>query len=108
MSALAQFEKLLASGRDDALLRYSLGNECLKAGDAERAVEHLRRALAFDANYSAAWKLLGRALGECGALQDALDAYRAGIRVAQARGDAQAAREMAVFARRIEKQLTPE
>ena len=35
----------------------------------------------------------------------ALDAYRQGIAVAETKGDKQAAREMAVFARRIEKQL---
>jgi hypothetical protein len=34
-----------------------------------------------------------------------LAAYRQGIAVAEARGDKQAAKEMGVFARRIEKQL---
>jgi predicted Zn-dependent protease len=102
-SALANFEKMLAAGRDGALLRYGLGNEYLKAGDAARAAEHLRRATALDPNHSAAWKLLGRALADCGAVADAQEAYRRGIAVAQARGDQQAAREMTVFLRRLEK-----
>lgn len=105
MSAIDNFEAMLAAGRDNALLRYSLGNEYLKQGDAAQAAEHLRRAVEHDPAYSAAWKLLGRALGDTEAWQDALAAYRQGIAVAEARGDKQAAKEMGVFARRIEKQL---
>ena len=92
---LENFLAMLAGGRDNALLRFSLGNEYLKQGDAAKAAEHLRRAVEHDPKYSAAWKLLGQALA----------AYRQGIAVAEARGDKQAAKEMGVFARRIEKQL---
>lgn len=105
MSALETFKKLLAQGKDNALLRYSLGNEHLKLGNADAAVAHLRAALAFDAGYSAAWKLLGKALVEAGDQAGALAAYRQGIATAEARGDIQAAREMTVFAKRVEKQL---
>ncbi len=105
MSALATFEKLLAQGRDDALLRYALGNEYLKAGRVEEAVVHLRQAVSHDPRYSAAWKLLGRALTDTGALTEALEAYRHGIAAAESKGDVQAAKEMKVFARRLEKQL---
>ncbi|OJW99919.1 tetratricopeptide repeat protein [Thiobacillus sp. 65-1402] len=107
MSAIDNFEALLAQGRDNALLRFSLGNEYLKQGDAVRAAEHLRRAVEHDTQYSAAWKLLGKALTDSAAWSEALAAYRQGIAVAEARGDKQAAREMGVFARRIEKQLQP-
>jgi Tfp pilus assembly protein PilF len=96
---------MLAGGRDNALLRYSLGNEYLKQGDAAQAAVHLRRAVEHDPKYSAAWKLLGRALSDAEAWDEALAAYRQGIVVAEARGDKQAAKEMAVFAKRIEKQL---
>ena len=105
MSGLDNFLAMLANGRDNALLRFSLGNEYLKQGDAAMAAEHLRRAVEHDPKYSAAWKLLGRALTEAEAWDDALAAYRQGIAVAEARGDKQAAKEMGVFARRIEKQL---
>jgi predicted Zn-dependent protease len=105
MSAIANFEAMLAAGRDNALLRYSLGNEYLKQGDAAKAAEHLRRAVEHDPRYSAAWKLLGRALADIEAWDDALLAYRQGIAVAEARGDKQAAKEMAVFVRRIETRL---
>jgi len=105
LSALTTFERLLAQGRDDALLRYALGNEYLKAARPAEAVAHLRRAVSHDPHYSAAWKLLGKALSETGALAEALDAYRQGITAAEAKGDIQAAKEMQVFARRIERQL---
>jgi predicted Zn-dependent protease len=102
---LENFLAMLAQGRDNALLRFSLGNEYLKHGDAAKAAEHLRRAVGHDPKYSAAWKLLGRALSDAESWDEALAAYRQGIAVAEAHGDKQAAKEMAVFARRIEKQL---
>jgi hypothetical protein len=46
----------VAAGKDGALLRFSLGNEYLKAGDAARAAEHLAQAVLFDPRYTAAWK----------------------------------------------------
>ena len=98
---IANLEKLLGGPRDGALLRYSLGNEWLKAGDPAQAVEHFRAAVERDPKYSAAWKLLGRALAESGDEQAALAAYQQGITAAQARGDIQAAKEMAVFAKRL-------
>jgi predicted Zn-dependent protease len=103
MDPVQRFEAMLAAGRDSALLRFSLGMQYLKAGDAARAVEHLRSAVAQDAAYSAAWKLLGKALAETGAAPEAAEAYRSGIAAAERRGDKQAAKEMSVFLRRLEK-----
>ena len=100
---IANLEKLLGTPRDGALLRFSLGNEYLKAGDAGRAAAHLREALERDPNYSAAWKLLGRALEAAGRPDEAREAYASGVRVAEAKGDRQAAKEMSVFARRLDK-----
>lgn len=94
---------MLAAGKDSALLRYSLGNECLKAGEAAAAAEHLARAVALDARYTAAWKLLGKAHQAAGHDAEALAAWRRGIEVARVRGDKQAEKEMTVFARRVEK-----
>ena len=104
-SVVHNLEKLLSQGKDSALLRFSLGSEYLKLQETWVAVYQLRRALEMDPNYSAAWKLLGKALTDAGVLRDALDAYRRGIEVAERRGDKQAAKEMAVFAQRLEKQL---
>ncbi|HMH19222.1 MAG TPA: tetratricopeptide repeat protein [Burkholderiales bacterium] len=98
--------KLVGTPRDGALLRFSLGNECLKSADFEAAAAHLMVAVEKDPGYSAAWKLLGNALAQGGRAEEALTAYRKGIQVAEDRGDRQAAKEMAVFARRVEKALT--
>jgi Tfp pilus assembly protein PilF len=103
MSLVERFEAMLAAGRDDALLRFSLGMQYLQAGDAARAAEHLRRAVAHDADYSAAWKLLGKALAQAGDVTGAVGAYRDGIAAAERKGDKQAAKEMTVFLRRLER-----
>jgi Tfp pilus assembly protein PilF len=105
MPMIERLEQLLASGKDNALLRFSLGSEYVKAGDAARACVHLARALEHDPEYSAAWKLYGKALTEIGRTSEALDAYRRGIAVAERKGDKQAVKEMAVFARRIERHV---
>jgi len=64
--ALAGLERLLAAGKDSALLRFGLGSEHLKRGDAACAVVHFQRAIELDPGYSAAWKMLGKALLEAG------------------------------------------
>ena len=105
---ILSLEKLVGTPRDGALLRYSLGMECLKAGELERAIGHLREALDRDPAHSAAWKLLGRALAGVGREPEALEAWRRGIEVARAKGDRQAEKEMTVFARRIERKAASE
>jgi Tfp pilus assembly protein PilF len=89
--------------RDGALLRFSLGNALLGAGDAAAAAEELRHAVRFDPRYSAAWKLLGKALLAADDRSGAAEAWRLGIAAAQERGDKQAEKEMTVFLRRLEK-----
>lgn len=96
-------EAMLARGQDNALLRFSLGNLCLQADEPALAVEHLAEATVRDPDYSAAWKLLGKARVEAGDVAGAEQAWRQGIEVAERRGDKQAAREMAVFLRRVER-----
>lgn len=104
MDPVERFEALLAQGKDNALLRFSLGMHYLKAGDPARAAEHLRTAVSHDAAYSAAWKLLGKALAESGDRAGAMEAYAQGIHAAERKGDKQAAKEMAVFLRRLQKE----
>ena len=103
MSLIERFEGLLSAGKDNALLRFTLGGEYLKSGQPSRAAEHLRAAVSHDPAYSAAWKLLGKALAETGDTEDAKAAYRSGIEAAEGKGDKQAAKEMAVFLKRLER-----
>jgi predicted Zn-dependent protease len=89
--------------RDGALLRYALGNALLGEGEAAAAIIELKRTLAFDPAYSAAWKLLGKACLDAGRPDAAADAWRRGIAAASQRGDKQAEKEMTVFLRRLGK-----
>jgi Flp pilus assembly protein TadD len=100
---ISVLEKLIGTPRDGALLRYSLGLEYAKAGDATRAIAQFRESVTRDPLYSAAWKALGRALADAGRPAEALEAYRQGIEAARKKGDRQAEKEMTVFARRLEK-----
>jgi predicted Zn-dependent protease len=103
MGVIDNLEALLARGRDNALLRFGLANEYLKIGKPEIAIGHLRKAVAHDPRYSAAWKRLGKALADTGRTADAIAAYESGIRVAEEKGDVQAAKEMKVFLKRLQK-----
>lgn len=103
--AITNLEKLLNGPRDGALLRYSLGNEYLKLGETDKAAAYFQQTVERDPRFSAAWKLLGKALAAGGRAAEALAAYERGIEVATHRGDVQAAKEMTVFAKRLRKQL---
>lgn len=103
MAMKDQLEKLLDAGEDNALLRFSLGEILFKEGAHAQAAEHLAEAVAHDPDYSAAWKLYGKALVEKGDLLAGIDVLEHGITVAEARGDNQAVREMQVFAKRARK-----
>ena len=100
---ISALEKLLGTARDGALLRYSLGLEYEKAGDAARAAQYLYDAVERDARYSAAWKALGRVLAGAGRADEAREAYRRGIEAAREKGDRQSEKEMTVFMKRLEK-----
>lgn len=96
---------MLEQGQDSLILRFGLGQALLKQGEASEAIEHLQQALVFDAAYSAAYKLLGKAYAETDQHEEAVATYQKGIEVAEAKGDIQAAKEMKVFLKRSQKQL---
>jgi len=102
-ATIARLRALLGGPRDGALLRMSLASALLAAKQHAEAIVELRCALDFDAEYSAAWKQLGRALAESGDTAAAAAAYERGIDAAQRRGDKQAGREMEVFLRRLQR-----
>ena len=100
---IESLEKMLAKGVDNSLLRFGLGKGYLDLGENAKAAEHFQRCVEFDPKYSAAWKLLGKALAEAGDTAGAMSAYRDGIAAAGRRGDKQAGKEMSVFLKRLEK-----
>ena len=100
---IARLSAMLGGPHDGPLLRFGLGNACLQAGRTAEAIDHFRACLARDEGFSAAWRQLGKALAADGQAHAALAVYRQGHQVATDKGDLQAAKEMAVFIRRLEK-----
>jgi Flp pilus assembly protein TadD len=98
---ITNLEKMLSDGRDGALLRFGLGNEYFKAAEFESAMAHFSKAVELDADYSAAWKMLGKSLTQLKRDNEAKTAYVTGIAAAEKKGDKQAAKEMAVFLTRL-------
>ena len=105
MGMIDNLQAMLDAGQDNALLRFTLGSQLLKAGQVGEALPHLHAAVEHDPGYSAAWKLYGKALHEAGELMKAREVYQQGIAAAEDKGDIQAVREMRVFLKRVEKAL---
>jgi len=105
MGMLENLQAMLAAGQDNPLLRFTLGNILLKQGEIQGAVEHLRQAVTQDPGYSAAWKVYGKALQALGDSAGAVKTYEAGIAAALKKGDVQAAKEMQVFLKRLNKSI---
>ena len=98
---VAHLLSMLKQGQDNALIRFGLGNAYLKLHEYEPAIEHLAQALQFDQDYSAAWKLYGKALAGAGQNDEAIKIYKQGIEIAENKGDIQAAKEMKVYLKRL-------
>jgi len=94
---------MLESGQDSLILRFGLGQALLKQKEFSASIEHLLKALDFDNEYSAAYKLLGKAYSLSDQNQLAIDTYEKGIQIAEGKGDIQAAKEMKVFLKRLNK-----
>jgi Tfp pilus assembly protein PilF len=100
---LNELLKLLENDPDNALLRYSIGSAFMKDGELAQAKIHLAKAVELDPQYSAAWKLYGKALQQSGDKELAEEILAQGIKVATEKGDIQAAKEMQVFIKRLHK-----
>lgn len=103
MSQIDTFENMLKNGHDSEMLRYTLGGAYFKEQKYEMAIEHLRHATTLKEDYSAAWRLLGRALAANDQVDEAREAFNEGERVASANGDVQALKEINVFRKRLDK-----
>jgi predicted Zn-dependent protease len=104
---IKSLEALLQRGADSAVLRLTLASRYLADGRTEQAIEHAQAAVRLDPEYSAAWKALGAALAAAQRVLEAEAAYAKGIEVAERRGDQQAAKEMRVFLKRLQKSKPP-
>ncbi|MFV2061218.1 MAG: tetratricopeptide repeat protein [Gammaproteobacteria bacterium] len=100
---MANFENMLQSGQDNALLRFGLGQAYLNDQQYDQAIIHLKSATQHDPDYSAAWKLLGKAYAKLEDNDNAITSFQSGIAIAEQKGDKQAAKEMQVFLKRLLK-----
>lgn len=94
--------KLTETPRDSAMLRLTLGRLLLENEQASEAEVHLKKAVELDAEYTAAWKELGRIRLTLGNREGAARSWRRGIEIARRNGDKQAEKEMSVFLKRLE------
>lgn len=98
---IKELEALIKQNPKNALMHYTLGIEYLRAEEAEKAAEVLRKAIDLEPDYSAAYRELGKALTRLNSNREAIDIFNKGIAVAEEKGDIQTAKEMRVFLKRI-------
>lgn len=85
-SRLEALERMLGNRPDDSRLRFGVALEYLKAGRTEDGVRELRRYLDEADDEGNGWGRLGAALFELGRDDEAVEAYRTGIQVAERHG----------------------
>jgi len=86
MSRLDTFRALVAANPENALARFGLANEALKAGEYAEAIEHLRGYLDRHEDEGNAYGRLAEALIALGRTDEARDALRQGIDTAHRYG----------------------
>ena len=88
---------MLGDGKDNALLRVTLGRAFIKHGKFTEAIEHLAMATELEPDYLAAWKLYAHALSKSDKVNEAKVAYEQAIVLAGRKGDAQSKKEMKII-----------
>jgi uncharacterized protein HemY len=101
MAITDNLEKMLAAGRDSAMLRFGLGSAYFNQRLFAEAIPHLQACVAQDPNYAAAYKLLGKALLKNKHPERARAVFEQGLPIALAQGDKQAEREMSAFLNKL-------
>ncbi len=94
-------ERMLAAGRDGALLRMSLALAYHRLEDEHTALAHVEKALAFDPGFTAAGRLHGLISLALGDSATAEKAFAQALEVAQRRGEFQLVKELTVRLRRL-------
>ena len=95
-------EKMLVEGRDDAMLRFGLGSAYFNEKNFTQAIPHLEVCIKHDAKFSAAYKLLGKALFKVGKNEESRSVFEAGLPIAIDKGDKQTEREILAFLKKLD------
>ncbi|MBC7785697.1 MAG: hypothetical protein H7144_17860 [Burkholderiales bacterium] len=94
MSRLDQLKTLLERTPTDPFLTYGIALEHKKLNETTEAIQWLDRTIGLDVNYCYAYYQKGQILETTGDTDAARSAYLAGIKSAQAAGDAHAQGEL--------------
>lgn len=100
-------ERMLAAGRDGALLRMSLALAYHRREDEATALMHVEKAVALDADFTAAHRLQGLIALGLGDNTKAEAAFATALEVAQRRGELQLVKELTVRLRRLRTPSPP-
>jgi tetratricopeptide (TPR) repeat protein len=92
---IAHWRKMSTDDPENDLAHYRLGQELMKAGQYEEAVQSFRRTLQLSPEFSRVFQMLGSALIELGRRDEAISVVRQGFEIADARGDNMPRDEMA-------------
>lgn len=88
------FKQVLEIDEDDTLANYGLGSIAVEKQDFGNAKTYLEKVIAVDDKYSVAYLALGRAYFGLGEKEKARETFKAGIKVAAAKGDLMPANQM--------------
>ena len=102
MSIADNLEKLLATGNDNALLRFGLGSAYFNDKEFTKAIPHLESCITQDPEYTAAYKLLGKSLFKTGSNIESRKVFETGLPLAIKNGDKQTEKEILVFLQKLQ------
>lgn len=91
---LRALERMVEIRPSDARLRFGLAVELLNRGRTREGAEALRTYLTLAEDEGNAWSRLGAALAELGEVEEAREAYRHGLEVAERFGHESMVEEM--------------
>jgi len=106
MAMTDNLEKLLEDGADSARLRFGLGSAYFNQRQFIEAIPHLQACIDMDPNYTAAYKLLGKALIKTDDRAAARVIFELGLPIAIASGDKQTEREISAFSLKLSQDGT--
>ncbi len=89
---------------DDPLGYYLLGMEYAKLRRHLDAIDAFERAIRINADYSAAYRELGKSLRDAGRRTEAMEILGQGVVVAERTHDSQTLKEMLVFLKRLKEE----
>ncbi len=85
-SRIEVFEAMARSQPDDVMVWYGLGSEYFKLENWAKAATALRRVIEINADYTAAYQMLGTALMSQGEREEARSVWQDGIKAADRTG----------------------